>query len=150
MSEHSVGISLPLDSDGFLRRECPTCEREFKWLHSEAEGSEEMAEEAQPGGYFCPYCAVQGPDDSWWTKSQIGFMETVGARELVGPLVERLGQGARRLGDSSGGLIQARVEADLPDEPEQLTEEDDMSRVDFSCHSSEPVKVLDDWDQTVH
>ena len=25
-------MEIPLDSDGFLRRECPTCEREFKWL----------------------------------------------------------------------------------------------------------------------
>ncbi len=26
----SFGMTIPLDSDGFLRRECPTCEREFK------------------------------------------------------------------------------------------------------------------------
>ncbi len=32
--EVMLEISMPLDSDGFLRRECPTCEREFKWLHT--------------------------------------------------------------------------------------------------------------------
>jgi hypothetical protein len=32
--EVQLSMSLPLDGDGFLRRECPTCEREFKWLPS--------------------------------------------------------------------------------------------------------------------
>ena len=36
-----------------------------------------------------------------------------------------------------------------PDEPEPLTEVDDMTRVDFSCHPTEPIKVLDDWDKSV-
>ena len=36
----ALEMSMPLDSDGFLRRECPTCEREFKWLYtSEEEGT---------------------------------------------------------------------------------------------------------------
>ena len=30
----SLAMSSPLDSDGFLYRECPICEREFKWLHT--------------------------------------------------------------------------------------------------------------------
>jgi hypothetical protein len=25
-----------------------------------------------------------------------------------------------------------------------------MTRVDFECHPTEPVKVLDDWDNPVH
>lgn len=41
-------MSDPLDSDGFLRRECPTCEREFKWLPS-CEGE---AEQAKLGTYL--------------------------------------------------------------------------------------------------
>jgi hypothetical protein len=34
MSDMSVSMSLPLDEDGFLRRECPTCERQFRWWHT--------------------------------------------------------------------------------------------------------------------
>ena len=41
--EFSIEMSLPLDSDGFLRRQCPACEREFKWLHAESEGATEAA-----------------------------------------------------------------------------------------------------------
>jgi hypothetical protein len=58
-------MSLPLDSDGFLRRQCPTCERELKWLAKEEEGEDPLTE--PEGGYFCPYCAIQAPSDSWWT-----------------------------------------------------------------------------------
>jgi hypothetical protein len=53
-----ISVNVPLDSDGFLRRGCPTCEREFKWLPSEE------SESAARGGYYCPYCAVQAPEDS--------------------------------------------------------------------------------------
>lgn len=38
----SFGMTIPLDSDGFLRRECPICEREFKWRPSEAEAEEDV------------------------------------------------------------------------------------------------------------
>src|SRR5207302_1564042 len=41
MSEVRLRISLPLDDAGFLRRACPSCVREFKWLHSEGAGSTE-------------------------------------------------------------------------------------------------------------
>jgi len=30
--EVTMSLTLPLDDDGFLRRECPSCERQFKWL----------------------------------------------------------------------------------------------------------------------
>jgi hypothetical protein len=151
VSEHEFGVSLPLDGDGFLRRECPTCEREFKWLHSEAEGADDDAEpDVLAGGYFCPYCAVQSPDGSWWTKPQLELVEAVAAREVLGPELERLGRSADKVGRSSGGLIEARVKGELPEEPEPLQEEDDMRRVGFSCHPSEPVKVLDNWEKPVH
>ena len=33
MNEIRLSVPFPLDSEGFLRRECPSCRREFKWLH---------------------------------------------------------------------------------------------------------------------
>jgi len=52
----------------------------------------------------------------------------------------------------TGGLIDIRAEVtvDEPDSPPELEERDDMRRVDFSCHPSEPVKVLDGWETEVH
>lgn len=45
-------VSLPLDSDGFLRRECPHCMQEFKWHHGPANEEAETANE--PAAYTCP------------------------------------------------------------------------------------------------
>ena len=57
--EVQLSVALPLDSDGFLRRECPTCEREFKWLPlPDTEGDEAVIagneEGKAPESYYCP------------------------------------------------------------------------------------------------
>lgn len=136
MSEHEISVSIPLDNDGFLRRECPTCEREFKWLPSD------NSYEPEPGGYFCPYCQIQADTDHWLTKPQAEYVGAIGLREVAGPLLDDLDRSMRRMGGS--------VKRDLPDEPAELTEDDDMRRVDFACHPDEPVKVLDEWAKPVH
>jgi hypothetical protein len=148
MSEEiSLSMSLPLDSDGFLHRECPTCEREFKWLASQ---DDEEGTPAPNGGYFCPYCAIQAPPNAWHTKPQIEMAEAIAAREVLGPEIKNLAQSIGAVGKGSGGLIRATLDYELPDEPEPLTEDDDMRRVDFACHPEEPLKVLEDWWKPVH
>jgi DNA-directed RNA polymerase subunit RPC12/RpoP len=132
-SEVTVGMSLPLDSDGFLRRECPTCEREFKWLHtSEGEG-----ESPADGGYFCPYCGVQAPANAWLTQAQVELAKNTVATEVVGPMLERFARD-----------IKFSVRYDPPEKLAPLTEVDDMIRVDFACHPSAPLKLLEDWSQS--
>lgn len=150
MSEDEVTLemSLPLDSDGFLRRECPTCEREFKWLSG---SDDEDADIAVPddAGYFCPYCGVQAPAGSWLTQAQAHLAQNIVQRQVLGPMLKNFGKDLDRFGRSSGGLISVSTEYDEPNELDPLTEADDMRRVDFACHRSEPVKVLDDWDRAV-
>src|ERR1039458_3701595 len=77
--EYETSMSVPLDTEGFLRRECPTCEREFKWLPSQQDSDAEDRE-ATPmpeGGYFCPYCAVQARGDAWFTKAQLDVAQAI-------------------------------------------------------------------------
>ena len=128
--EVTLGMSIPLDSDGFLRRECPTCEREFKWLQTSGE-TDEGTETADEGGYFCPYCGVQAPADTWLTGAQVALAQNIVATELVRPMLRKFGT------------------YDEPERLDPLTEADDMTRVDFACHPSEPLKVLDDWRKVV-
>jgi len=149
-------MSLPLDSDGFLRRECPTCEREFKWLPSPddlEEGEAEGRAVAPPAeGYYCPYCAVTAPPDAWFTKAQLAVMHDIALRELIDPGLDQLEREIKKLNRSSGGFlgVEARLVRDEPEPAPPLEETDDMGRVDFTCHRDEPVKVLDDWDRAVH
>lgn len=143
----TLGMTVPLDSDGFLRRECPTCEREFKWL---AASDEDDASDPLDGGYFCPYCSIQAPPDAWFTQAQLELAENVVAREVVGPLLDDLARDLKRVGRQSGGLVRVDVKRDEPEQMDDLVEDDDMRRVDFSCHPGEPVKVVDDWAGAVH
>ena len=140
-----TSMSVPLDEDGFLRRECPTCEREFKWFVS----PDDEAEQPKSGGYYCPYCGVQAPPDHFWTKAQVELAQNVVLREVVGPEVERWGRTLRNQ-RRSGDLMTMDVKMDVPPPMDPLIESDEMSNVTFACHPSEPVKVLDGWGRDVH
>jgi hypothetical protein len=142
--DQSIEMSVPLDEDGFLRRECPTCEREFKWFNS----PEGQGEPLPMGGYYCPYCRVQGPPDAWWTKEQLEHAENRVARDIVGPEFERMARDLKR--SSRNSLIRIDITHETPPELDPLVEPNDMRRVDFPCHPTEPLKVLDDWTRPVH
>ena len=144
MDEPATEMSVPLDSDGFLRRECPTCEREFKWLSSpEGEG-----EPGPEGGYYCPYCAIQAPPGSWFTAAQIELAQNTLMREVIGPELDKMSNDLRR--SSQGSLISFDMKYDKPRAFDPLVESNDMCRFDFQCHPAEPVKVLEDWGRPVH
>jgi DNA-directed RNA polymerase subunit RPC12/RpoP len=141
----AIGMSLPLDSDGFLRRECPTCEREFKWLYTPYEAGAEAL--VSDGGYYCPYCGVQAPPNSWLTQAQVVLAQNAVATEVVGPMIEKLSKDMSR---TSSGMISVSMQYKPPEKMDPLTEVDDMRRADFTCHASEPVKVLDEWDREIY
>src|ERR1035441_6564583 len=96
-------VPVPLDSDGFLRRRCPTCEREFKWLGTFDE--EEDAEGVADGGFFCPYCGVQAPPDAWLTQAQEALIQNVIDTEVVGPMLKGFADDVRGIGRGTGGRI---------------------------------------------
>ena len=140
-------ISIPLDKDGFLRRECPTCEREFKWFHT-PEGSDATIGPAD-GGYFCPYCGVQAQPNMWQTQAQVKLVRETAMSEVVGPILRDFAAGISSR-NKPGAMVQVKASYSEPPAPEPLAEDDDMVQVDFPCHSTEPVKVLEDWDSPVH
>ena len=140
MNEIRGSVSLPVDSEGFLRRECPFCEREFKWLPNDADAT------LEPAGYHCPYCDGRS-EDGWWTRPQLKVVEAetayVAERE-----VHSMFKGLER---SSNEFVKISA-GSAPSRPMsvRLTEPDDMRRIEFTCHPEEPLKVLDDWSQAVH
>ncbi len=140
MSDVIGTATLSVDDDGFLRRECPHCEREFKWLHGD------HGEPMPAGGYHCPYCAGRS-EDGWWTRPQLAHIEG-----LMGEYGENMLYDAfKPLERSSSMSVKFKVSRTpsrplppVPDEP------NDMRRVDFACHPAEPAKVLESWDAAVH
>jgi DNA-directed RNA polymerase subunit RPC12/RpoP len=114
-------VSVPLDSDGFLRRRCPSCRREFKWLHNEA--SIEPADQR----YGCPYCGARHEASSYLTQKQLKLVRAA-AMGLALDLLESAGM------DVSRGP-----------EPSVGDEAPDLDTAVFECHPEEPIKVYAEW-----
>jgi uncharacterized Zn-finger protein len=118
-------LELPLDSDGFLRRQCPHCEREFKWKHEEADVPDRT-------DVFCPYCGTQSSTDQCWTNAQVEAMQAAAGQEML-------------LGLKGSGF-----DVTIKPPPPPLVEPDDMDPVASPCHPTEPVKVQESWTDPIH
>jgi hypothetical protein len=139
-----VPLTLPLDADGFLRRECPNCEREFKVFPS---GD---SEPVPADGYCCPYCGERAGNDSWFTRGQIRVIDSAINQNVIPSLLGDLEDSLADLERTSGGLLSARIERSESLRPSRLTEPNDMKVVAFDCHPKEPIKVVDEWSGPVH
>jgi hypothetical protein len=69
--------------------------------------------------------------------------------EVMEPMFEKFADDIAR-SFRSAGMATRSVPSSRAAEPDPLTEDDDMTRVDFACHPSEPLKVRDDWDQAAY
>lgn len=141
-----ISISLPLDADGFLRRECPTCERQFKWLPSDPSPNEDSHH--TPEAYYCPYCSEPAHLGAWWTTEQVQYqLELVQAQAVVPMLQQFQRDMERSFGRTKG--IGFRSEPIAATEPTPLMEPEDMVRVELPCHLEEPLKIDESWEAEV-
>lgn len=139
-----VSIQLPLDEDGFLRRECPSCEQEFKWHHGPTGGEPDDA--TRPAVYYCPLCGRPSGIDNWWTQEQLEYVQGVALGHVVNELRDEL----RRMERRSKGLLKFMSSSDEPEHPDALHEGDDMVIVASPCHDWEPAKVPAQWSAPLH
>ena len=140
----SFSIPLPLDDDGFLRRECPHCSQQFKWHHGPT--AEKPAGEVDPPVYSCPRCGVSAAPDQWWTEEQIAFIEEAGA----GPVLREISDALEDAFSSIKGITYKRGSGDEPEPPPALQEPNDMVIVAPPCHPWEPIKVPEEATSQVH
>jgi hypothetical protein len=169
MGDIVLDISFPLDDDGFFRRECPLCSREFKVkltpeemrsasercthaLLVDAAGTAEGNDDGADRDAWCPYCGQRASLDSWWTQEQLALMrlhmENVMARLVNEHLIRPM---QRRAGRSSAGPITVTVTANemQQHEPWIAPEPNDMTAVVLPCCQRE-VKVDESWKASVH
>jgi predicted nucleic acid-binding Zn-ribbon protein len=128
-------MSVPLDGDGFMRRECPSCERQFKWRPSQDEDPVEFVDQ-----YFCPLCGSPAGLDSWWTPEQIRHAESLIVPEAMQMIQEALDDSFR--GNKYVKFEATRNVGEVP-VAEALHEPDDMVIIESPCHPNEPTKVPD-------
>jgi hypothetical protein len=133
MSKFSVPI--PLDNDGFLRRECPSCEQEFKWHNGPVGDRPDAA--IDPPVYYCPLCGESALPDQWWTRPQLEYVRQMG-----------LGLAQNEIKDMLPGFSKYEPTniAILP----ALHEPNDMTIAQPPCHQWKPVKVPAAWQRSVY
>jgi hypothetical protein len=172
MSDIQFNVSFPLDDDGFLRRECPLCNREFKvkpttaelqsdtertahaLLAQEAESNPdaEGEEDSGPSERWCPYCGQQAPASSWWTQQQVAYLN-VFARNVMARLVNEhfIRPMKRQFGGQRGGLVSIEFKGNEMDEqdPWISPEPNDMTRFALPCCERE-LKIENTSEIAIH
>lgn len=142
--EFRIAVDIPLDTDGFLRRQCPNCEHEFKWF-SHSEGDPDAEQVTQ---YFCPLCGCAAGVDEWNTPAQNEYMLGAAGPQLNQYLSEAIGdafRGAKNITFEANPSFNLELPvADPPHEP------NDMVIVEPPCHFNEPVKVPEGSIAVVH
>ncbi len=142
--EIPISVSLPLD-DGYLRRECPVCMRQFKWWYGHHPSR--PADARDPEEYHCPYCKATAGPNSWYTQAQIELIKGIGLGAAQDLVHEQLDDAIRKLNRS--GLIQAELRSEHIPESVPLDEPPDMAVVVPPCHPYEPLKIEEDWEDPV-
>jgi hypothetical protein len=133
-----IPITVPVDTDGFLRRECPHCGAQFKWHHGPANAEAER--HTPPPAYHCPLCGQPAGPDSWWTQEQGDYAQAQAAPAIAQFMDESLNDVFKGL-DSKYIKVERTGHFDIPDAPAPLVEPDDMSIVMSPCHAYEPIKI---------
>lgn len=149
------GLSLSVDRDGFLRRTCPSCGRDFKTGIDRADlGSiigpqirrieREIGaplsletDEASEESISCPYCMFESGAAEMLPEETVRYLHRQLVREVVLPKVNQMfsafGDGSH---SRSGGLVSVSFEYSrsmLPPRPIHGPEPPDMKIVEFLC-----------------
>ncbi len=130
----SIEMKIPLDNEGFLQRECPNCEQQFrlKPFEDTTEG------DAETEFYYCPYCYKSSSTDSWWTKEQLEYAQKLAFQQVVEPELRNLQHQIRSL---NSDFIKVDVKSSQVTDSELPNTSDYMVKVEFPCHPETPLKI---------
>jgi uncharacterized Zn-finger protein len=132
----SIQVSLPLDQ-GFLRRECPCCRRQFK-INSEFE------DEGSRNERICPYCGQAANPDKWMTREQKEHIKEIAQIEVLGMIDAPLTESFRGLSN-----IHFDRSGRRRSQPSLRPESDDMNLIPVPCCSTE-MKIDPGWTKELY
>lgn len=163
----SFSASLSTDREGFLRRECVSCGREFKTEVDSSELTWALAAQCERAGLQvgmtgadddppsvlrCPFCGHEAPGTDMHTRETIDYMKRLVYREYVVPMLNRftadLEQSFGRR-PRAGGLFSISMEFKAsreiaPVRPMHGPESPDMKIIQFLC-CGKRIKVPEAW-----
>jgi hypothetical protein len=132
-----ISVEFPVDTDGFLRRKCQSCEHEFKWHHGPTDSR--PPEAVDPPMFACPLCANRSDHGEWLTDEQQVYLEQVGEFYMQDAINAEMKQALR-----GSKNIEYTPGKNTASAPTALHEPNDMIIVEAPCHPWEPVKVPED------
>lgn len=127
-------MEYPIDCDGFLRRECPSCAGEFKWHNGPTDSRPDDV--VDPPQYSCPLCGQRANHDQWFTQRQVEYQQELvnyHAADVVNDAMKEAFRGSKNITYTPG--------RNTAPPPTPLYEPDDMQIIEPPCHPWEPVKV---------
>jgi hypothetical protein len=139
--KREITVTFKTDN-GFLRRKCPSCLREFKWFHTE------VPQYPKAGPYHCPYCGGQA--DEWLTDAQRRYMQKIVGNEATKEVQQVLKKALNGVNRSGGMIRVTHSPSRPPSRPIAPSEPADMREVKPPCHPLEPLKIAEDWNEPVH
>ena len=83
-------------------------------------------------GRECPYCGYTDILGDFLTQDQRAYLESVAARDILGPLLRGFADDLNRLDTPSNGFIQLKISATVPDFPIQYYQER-ILETDVTC-----------------
>jgi hypothetical protein len=163
----SLSVSIGTDRDGFLRRECVSCGREFKTEIDASDLTWALAAECERAGLEvgmtaaddelaprlrCPFCGHDAPGTEMHTPETVDYMKRLVYREYVVPMLNQftadLEKSFGRRG-RSGGLFSISMEFKgsheiSPVRPMHGPESPDMKIIQFLC-CGKRIKLPEAW-----
>lgn len=153
-----MSISIPLDDEHYLRRECNFCKKEFKieideedlkkqtemlmqnYLDEDNHESKEEDDEIRTQVYYCPNCGQEAEMKTFWTIPQIEYIQTHVKNYVNNIINEKLIKEMGKMSRRSSGLISFKGEEIPYIQPFIAPEENDMEKYRLKCCNKE-IKV---------
>jgi hypothetical protein len=105
MGELNVSVTIPLDENGMMGRECLECEQYFKLKPGTG---------LETSHCYCPYCDYEGGADTFWTQAQLEYAKSIAVQQafnkIIKPELDKLMNSFKQLErNSRNSLIQIKV-----------------------------------------
>lgn len=169
-NEKRFKLSVSTDKDGFLRRSCPSCGRDYKTEINDADLAHILAPQFQHHGIeigqteddsenlldredkklFCPYCQDAADISDTLAEELSDYLKRLIYREYILPQFNKafsqISSGSKR----SKGLFSIEISTSrslLPQRPIHGPEQPDMKIIRMLC-CDRSVKVSEEWNGT--
>jgi len=95
-------VTLPVDDEGLLGRQCPNCDQYFKL--KPGTGVQDITTTT------CPYCEFQSDSNDFATDDQIEYAQSIAIKQLLEPTIRGFQKSLKKLErQSRGSLIQFKA-----------------------------------------